>query len=276
MGWRGTLALDFRRHGTRTLVHDRHDGPLRVLRSLHPEGDAVCHSVLVHPPGGIVGGDELAIDVRIRTGAHALVTTPGATRFYRSLGDAAVQSVVVHGEPGSRFEWLPLEAIAYSGCIAENRMRFELDGGAEMMGWDVTALGLTASALPFVAGRFMQSIELPERWLERGVVRGDDARLLDSPLGWGGRRVLGTLWFAAGEALVQARRGTLLDAAREVMRTHSLAASTGATAPQANVVVVRVLAPHVEIATDLLARIWGAWRRAAWALEPVPPRVWRT
>jgi urease accessory protein len=277
MGWRGTLGLDYRRSGERTLVRDRHDGPLRVLRSLHPEGPGVCHSVLVHPPGGIVGGDLLEIDIAVGAGAHALLTTPGASRFYRSAGAAAEQSLRLRAEAGSRLEWLPLETIAYSGCLATNRMRFDLQPGAEMMGWDVTALGLPSSDLPFTAGSFTQAIELPGRWIERGVVRADDHRLLDSPLGWAGRRVLGVLWFAAGSALEPARRDALLAAARTAVREdEGLAERSGATSPQASVVVLRTLAPGVEPAMTLLRRVWSAWRRLAWDLEASAPRVWRT
>ena len=137
MGWHGSLALRYRSEDGRTRVHDRHDGPLRVLRSLHPEGERVCHSVLVHPPGGIVGGDTLAIEIELEPEAHALVTTPGATRFYRSLGEPATQTLAVRAAAGSRLEWLPLETLAYSGCIAENRARFALAPGAEMIGWDL-------------------------------------------------------------------------------------------------------------------------------------------
>jgi urease accessory protein len=276
MGWRGTLALEYRRDGERTLVHDRHDGPLRVLRSLHPEGAGVCHSVLVHPPGGIVGGDVLEIEITVGADAHALVTTAGATRFYRSAGDAAEQSLALRADAGSRFEWLPLESIAYSGCLATNRMRFDLQPGAETIGWDVTALGLPASSLPFEAGRFTQAIELPGRWIERGVARADDRRLLESPVGWAGRPVLAVLWFAAGGDLAGARRQGLLEAAREAAQGHPLAATSGATSPQAGVVVVRALAPAVEPAMDLLVRIWRAWRRLAWGLQADAPRVWRT
>ncbi|MEP6739077.1 MAG: urease accessory protein UreD [Caldimonas sp.] len=276
MAWHGKLALDYRRQGERTLVHDRHDGPLRVLRSLHPEGPGVCHSVLVHPPGGIVGGDVLAIEISLTAGAHALVTTPGATRFYRSAGATAEQTVAAHAESGARLEWLPLETIAYSGCLAENRMRFVLEAGAEMIGWDVTALGLPASDRPFSAGRYTQSIELPGRWLERGSVAADDLRLLDSPLGWAGRRVLATLWFASGSAIADARREALLASVRAAAQSHALEATSGATSPDATVVVVRVLAPNVEPAIDLLVRIWSAWRLAAWSLAACLPRVWRT
>jgi urease accessory protein len=276
MGWHGTLALRYRSQDGRTIVHDRHDGPLRVLKMLHPEGDAVCHSVLVHPPGGIVGGDRLAIEIEVGPDAHALVTTPGATRFYRSAGESAVQSVVARVAAQARFEWLPLETIAFSGCLAENAARFELAPGAEMIGWDVTALGLSASGEPFESGCFTQSLELPGRWRERGTMRGDDARLLASPLGWAGHAVLATLWFAAGSALAEARRDALLELARATLHTHALHATAGASAPQAHVIVLRALAPRVEPAMDLLTRIWSAWRPAAWQREPCVPRVWRT
>ena len=91
MAWHAQLDLRWRRDGERTLLHDRHSGPLRVLRSLHPEGPGVCHNVVVHPPGGVVGGDVLAIAADLTEGAHALVTTPGATRFYRSAGSPALR-----------------------------------------------------------------------------------------------------------------------------------------------------------------------------------------
>ncbi len=275
MAWHGTLALSYRRQDDRTVVHDRHDGPLRILRSLYPEG-GICHSVLVHPPGGLVGGDTLAIEADLGEGCHAVLTTPGATRFYRSLGDAAVQTLDVRLAAGSRCEWLPLETLAYSGCIAENRMRFALADEAEMIGWDITALGLPASAQPFVAGSFAQRIELPGRWLERGVVRADDVRLLDSPLGWAGHRVLATLWFGAGSVLAEPRRDALLDAARDTIAGDALAATAGATSPQTDVVVVRMLADRVEPAMKLLTLIRAQWRRVAWALDACPPRVWRT
>jgi len=276
VAWHGKLALRYRRDGDATRVHDRHDGPLRVLKSLHPESPRVCHSVLVHPPGGIVGGDTLAIEITLEADAHALVTTPGATRFYRSLGEPATQSLEVRAEAGARLEWLPLETLAYSGCIAENRARFALAPGAEMIGWDVTALGLPASDQPFVAGRFTQSIELPGHWLDRGTVRGDDDGLLEASLGWAGQRTLATLWFGAGAEIAPARREALLDAARAACDAHPLGRQAGSTAVDPGVVVLRVLAPRVEPAMELLGAVWRAWRPIAWQLDASPPRVWRT
>ena len=121
-GWRGHLSLHYWRDGLRTLALDRHEGPLRVLQRLYPEGDAVCHHVLVHPPGGIVGGDELLLDARLDAGTHAVLTTPGATRFYRSAGPLARQQVRMRLAEGARLEWLTLETIAYRGCDAENQL----------------------------------------------------------------------------------------------------------------------------------------------------------
>lgn len=280
MSWCGSLSLNYRRdpHSDvpRTVVHDRHDGPLRVLASLYPEGHAVCHNVLVHPPGGIVGGDELDVDASVAGGAHALVTTAGATRYYRSTGAPAKQSLQAALAEGARLEWLPLETIAYSGCIAENRLRFTLEPGAEMIGWDVLALGLPTSGQPFERGSFTQRIELPGRWLERGLIDATDTRLLESPLGWAGQRVMGTLWFAAGSALPEPRRDALLDAARAVVDQHPLKTSAGASSPQDGVIVLRALAPRVEPLMSLLAAVWAEWRQVAWQLAPCTPRVWRT
>jgi len=281
MAWQGRLALDYRRDdlatGARTIVRDRHDGPLRVLASLSPEAATVCHSVLVHPPGGLVGGDALDIDIALDRDAHALITTPGATRYYRSTGSPAVQRVHASIADGARLEWLPLETIAYSGCLGENLMRFELAPGAEMIGWDVLALGLPASGQAFVAGRYTQGIDLPGRWLERGMIDARDTRLLDSPLGWAGQRVMGTLWLAAGSALPTARRDALLDAARALVRDdEALQARAGVTTVHDAVVVMRVLGHRVEPLMTLLTRVWGAWRQCAWQLAPCAPRVWRT
>lgn len=276
MGWHGRLELDYRRDGDITQSHDRHDGPLRVLQRLYPEGPGICHHVLVHPPGGMVGGDTLDIALRLAEGSHAVITSPGAARFYRSQGERAVQQVQATLAHGARLEWLPLETIAYSGCEGENRLVFTLAEGAETLGWDVLALGLPAAEQPFERGRYRQHLELPGAWLERGTISADDAVLLDSPLGLAGQRVLGTLWFAAGAPITPARRESLLDEARGAAAGHALARLSGATAPNDRVVVLRALAPRVEPLMDLFKAVRHAWRAKAWALTAASPRVWTT
>jgi urease accessory protein len=244
------------------------------LQSLYPEGDAVCHNVLVHPPGGLVGGDTLDIKTTVATGAHGLVTTPGATRFYRSLGEVALQRAHVELAAGARLEWLPLEALCYSGCLAENRLTMDLAPGAEMMGWDVTALGLPNAGLPFAEGSFCQHIELPGVWLERAKLNAHDDLLLNNPLGLAGQRCMATLFFVAGSKLDKARRQAALDIARDLLAGHALEAAAGATSPDAQVVVLRVLTPVVEPAMDLLKQVWRAWRQHFWQLNAPNPRIW--
>jgi len=274
MAWNATLSLDYSLQADKTIAHFRHDGPLRILQSLYPEGDAVCHNVLVHPPGGLVGGDTLDIAVTAATGSHGLITTPGATRFYRSAGETALQRTRLRLESGARAEWLPMEALCYSGCLAENHLRLDLAPGAELMGWDVTALGLPSANQPFEQGSFCQHIELPGVWLERARIRADDLLLMNSPLGLAGQRCIATLFFAAGSKLERQRRQLALDLARQVLEAHPLGAAAGATSPDAQVVVVRVLAPLVEPAMVLLKQVWKVWRQHFWNKDAPSPRIW--
>jgi len=269
-------ALSTARTPARTVAHFRHDGPLRILQSLYPEGESICHNVMVHPPSGLVGGDVLDIDVRVGAGAHGLVTTPGATRFYRSEGELALQTTRLTLAEGARLEWLPLEAIAYDSCLAENRLNVTLAPGAVMMGWDITALGLPGADKPFLQGRFQQHIELPGVWLERGRIEGADSHLMDGPHGLAGHRCCASLFFLTGTPLARERRAELLEAAQQTAQEHAQARTAGATSPDAQVVVLRVLSPMVEPAVDLLRTVWSRWRQLAWQLPADAPRIWST
>jgi urease accessory protein len=276
MTWHASLQLDYRSEAHRTVARHEHKGPLRLLQSLYPEGDAVCHNVLVHPPGGLVGGDTLDISVNVGEHAHGLMTTPGATRFYRSEGDVARQRTTLTLAPAARLEWLPLESICYASCQAENHLMINLAPGAEMMGWDVTALGLPLAGQPFGSGSFLQHIEVPGVWLERGRIQAEDHRLMNSPLGLAGQRCLASLFFVAGTKLERGRRSQALEIARDIVASHSLRSTAGATSPDGQVVVVRVLAPVVEPAMHLLRAVWTAWRQHFWHISHSPPRIWST
>jgi urease accessory protein len=276
MAWRAKLELQYTRSDDKTVAHYQHEGPLRILQSLYPEGDAVCHNVLVHPPGGLVGGDTLDIQVRVQQNAHALITTPGATRFYRSAGETATQTVHARLAEGAKLEWLPLEALAYDRCRAENKAVFELAPSAELMGWDITALGLPAADLPFEHGSFSQHIEVPGIWREQGRLEASDLRLLNGPLGLAGQRCMATLFFVSGRPIERTRRERALDEVRALMDADALRMSAGATSPHPQVLVIRVLAPLVEPAMDLLKVLRASWRASLWDLPAVAPRVWST
>ena len=273
LGWRARLDLRYRFEQGRTLGDHAHEGPLRVLQALYPEGDGVCHHVLVHPPGGLVGGDVLEIQAELGAGSHAFVTTPGATRFYRTKGPQAVQSVRVKLAAQSRLEWLPLETIAYNGCQGESRLNFDLASGAEVLAWEVLALGLPQSDQPFAQGRFVQHMEVDGHWLDRGVIEAQDQRLLDGPLGWAGQRCLGTLVLAAGDPLSQQRTEQALSEARECPVPEGL--WVGATLAHPHVWVLRVLGAQAEPVRALLQEVWARWRQSQWGIQPKPSRMWR-
>lgn len=274
MTWHAKLNIRYALEQDKTVARYEHDGPLRILQSLYPEGPAICHNVIVHPPGGLVGGDTLDIQVNVGDGAHGLITTPGATRFYKSLGEPALQRTRATVQANARLEWLPLEAIAYSACQAENRSNFDLVPSAEMIGWDVTALGLPNANLPFESGSFMQHIEIPGVWLERGRIDAGDERLMNSPLGLAGHRCMASIFFATGSTLTRERKEKALSVARAVLDAHALQSTAGATCPNDHVVVVRVLAPLVEPAMEVLRQVWTAWRQHLWQIQATPPRIW--
>jgi urease accessory protein len=280
MSWHAQLKLRYRLADGKTVLDHAHNGPLRILQSLYPEGDACCHNVMVHPPGGVAGGDDLDIDVHVAHAAHALITTPGATRFYKSSGAPALQRARISMDDGSRLEWLPLENIAYNGCLAENRLQLQLAPKAELIGWDITALGLPAAQQAFERGHFTQHLELlgptaqQSAWLEYGRISADDQRLLHSRLGLNGKSCLATLFFIAGSPIETRARERFLSEARDIAAKHALGATCGSTCPHAQVIMVRALADHAEHAIDLCKQVRAAWRASAWGLPPVAPRIW--
>lgn len=277
MSWQARLSLQYHRNTLgQTVLRHQHQGPLRIFKSLYPEGPGVCHNVMVHPPGGLVQGDCLDVDVAVDAGAHALVSTPGATRFYKSsTGATAQQRVNLRLAQDARLEWLPLETIAYGGCAAVNRLELDLAPGAELMFWDVVSLGLPAAHQPFVHGYFEQHMVWPGRWLERARIAGDDRLLLDSPLGLNGHSTLATLVLACGSALTRGRRETLLEVGREVVAGSPLEQCCGITCPNEHMLVARALAHQVEPVMALWQALWRAWRREIWSVADMAPRIWR-
>lgn len=275
MPWHASLQLDYRQQAGTTVLHHQHQGPLRIFKSLYPEGPAVCHNVIVHPPGGLVEGDRLDIRVRVEEDAHALISTPGATRFYKSGGTPATQSVQLDVQAGARLEWLPLETLAYNGCQGVNELSWTLAPEAELLAWDVVSLGLPAASQPFERGAFTQTLRWPGQWLEHARIAADDARLLHSPLGLDGQSSLGTLVLASGSPWSRAHREHLLEALRATLATDPLATRCGVTCPNDQLLVVRALADQVEPIMRLWQQLWAVLRQQAWHMPTTPPRVWQ-
>jgi urease accessory protein len=194
----------------------------------------------------------------------------------RALEDGDAPLDPDSGDSGARIEWLPLETLAYDGCQGETHLSLDLATGAQAMGWDLLALGLPAAHAPFRRGTFLQHLQCGARWRERGRIEAGDATLLDSPLGWGGRRLLALLWFACDEAAPAMLTEALLEAARQALPPLGGEVDAGVTRPAPGVVVLRALAHRVEPAWQLLQSVRATWRAAAWGLQAQPPRVWST
>jgi urease accessory protein len=260
--WKAELELGFARRGARTVLAERrHDGPLVVQKPLYPEGEDVCHVIIVHPPAGIAGGDALGLRAGASEGAHALLTTPGAGKWYRSAGPWASQRLAF--DVAGSLEWLPQETIVFDGALARLETEVRLAAGARYFGWEILCLGRTGSGETFGKGevRLSTRLYLDGRllWLERGRVAGGGA-LLDSPAGLQGMPVCGTL-VASGAAFDLAR----------------IRAIDGIAATQLpGALVVRTLGRSSEDAKRRFQQVWAIVRPALFGREAQAPRIWST
>ncbi|HXE38781.1 MAG TPA: urease accessory protein UreD [Azonexus sp.] len=269
--WPAELHLGFARAGERTVLREnRHRGPLRVQKALYPEGEAVCQAILLHPPSGIAGGDQLRISAEIGAGAHAQLTTPGAGKWYRSGGAQATQHIDFTVAAGATLEWLPQETIVFAGAQARMATRVRLAADARYLGWDILCLGRTAAGERFEHGRLDLDyrIERDQKplWIERGGLAGNDP-MLSSPAGWAGATVCGTLLAAfpqSAEVLAACRETAPPDQAR-----HGLTALPG-------LLVARYLGDSGEAARWWFAALWEIIRPACCARPAITPRIWNT
>lgn len=258
-GWKAELELGFERTDGRTvLARRRHDGPLVVQRALYPEGPDVCHAIVVHPPAGIAGGDELFLAVESRDNAFAQLTTPGAGKWYRSAGPWASQKLAF--DVAGTLEWLPQETIVYDGALADLSTEVRLGAAARYIGWEILCLGRSGSGERFARGTIkLETAIYRDRkliWLERGRMEGG-GKLMQSHAGLAGRSVAGTLVAAAPSLSPQ--------------RAEGLAVTT-----LPGVLVARYLGDSSEEAKGLFARLWAALRPALLGREAQAPRIWRT
>lgn len=266
--WRARLELGFTAQGPRTVLsHRRHFGPLVVQRPFYPEG-GTCHVYLVHPPGGIVGGDQLALHVDVHPASHALITTPGATRFYRAgPHPAAAMRQDLHVRDAA-LEWLPQETIVFDGARATTRTVVQLHGDARFAGWEIACLGRPANGERFRQGAMAQDFLLyhDDRplLLDRLRLAGDSPSL-DARWGLAGAQAMGTL-------LVFPAPDIDLKLLRELQRPDVRIAMTRVD----GMIVCRALAEQAEPIRQLFTELWLLLRPAQLGREAVAPRIWAT
>jgi urease accessory protein len=273
-GWHAELRLGFDRPlgGQATRLHRReHRGPLRVQRAFHPEGPDICQVIVLHPPGGIAGGDALTIAAELGPGATAQFTTPGAGKWYKAGGRAASQSLEFRIGSDGWMEWLPQENVVFDGAQARMETRVELAAGARYVGWDVVCLGRMASGERFAQGRLELRTGIwrdgRPLWIEQGGFEAGGAFMESAP-GLGGHTVFATL-VLAGAPISR----DLVAACRAVAVPTSVRLAVTAL-PE--VLLVRALGHATEPVRRALDSCWRAARPEFLGRAAVPPRIWNT
>ena len=276
--WHAAIALVLRAGPVRTdLVRCDHQGPLRVQRPFYPEGEC-CHIYLLHPPGGMVPGDVLQIDLDLQACAQALLTTPAAGKLYRSdlAQTPQLQGIQASVAEGACLEWLPQETIVFEAAEGELHNRFELKGDAKLFAWDIVVLGRRASGEGFARGRCLQRVDILRDGrpllAERTLWQGGSA-MLDAPWGMAGRSVSGTL-FATLSA-----DGATLDSLRERLAAQpwfDLAGGEWGLSQRRDLFMARYLGDSPEHCRKGFEFLWQALRPLFKGQTASRPRIWNT
>lgn len=266
--WHAELQLRFATQGARTvLAHRKHIGPLLVQRPFYPEG-AVCHVYLIHPPGGIAGGDHLQLHAQLQPGTHALLTTPAATKFYRAApGRVSILRQHVQVTQAT-LEWLPQETIYFNQAQARTLTRIDVDDTSRFIGWEINCYGRRAGDEPFSAGLIQQRLEL---W------RNGKPLLLDHLRVTGGNAMQSSVWGLHGNSVLGSLLAYPADAAdREAVRELQLDASKLSVTLVDGVLLCRCLCIDSAAAKQLLLSVWQCLRPRIVQREAVLPRIWAT
>lgn len=263
-GWNAELTLRFVQRINKTQIGARrHFGPLLVQRPFYPEG-APCHVYILHPPGGVVGGDRLTLNIHLEPGSHALLTMPGATKFYRSAGPTSLLKQHFHLAENSTLEWLPPGSICFPGARVALQSRFTLAPGARLLAWETLCLGRPVMGETFSHGALDSrlQVDMPDDPGLHERLRIDGGRL-DKLAGYPLQAT-----FCAAPATTD-----LLDQVRALLV--DLPAPAGATL-LGQLLVVRLLDHDNQRLQTTLQRIWHCLRPAVIGLAPCPPRIWAT
>lgn len=271
-GWQGVLKLHFsQRQGETYLRQEQLQAPLKIQRPFFPEGPGVCHCVVLHTAGGIVGGDRLTQSLTLDTQTQVLLTTAAATKVYASEGRTATQGIQITIGPHACLEWLPQETIAFNGAYYRQTVQVSLAAGACWLGWELTRMGRSARGETFVTGDWRSHTEVWQGevplWVDRQWLPGS-AVVCQSPHGLAGQPVVGTLVFV-GQPVDQA----VLDQLRPLATTLQIAGDTGISRlPEG--LCCRYRGPAMTAAKAWFVAIWQVLRPWYLGRAIVIPRVW--
>jgi urease accessory protein len=269
--WRAHLDLSFARLGDRTLLAARsHRGPLQIQKALYPEGPEICHVTVLHPPGGVAGGDALAVAARLGSGSRVCLTTCGATKWYRCPRAGAQQRLHFSVETGGALEWLPRESILFDGSKAAMQLDVELSPGAQFLGWEILCFGRRASGEGWHSGGLRLCTRIRQAghplWCERANLLAGSG-FDSSPVGLGGYSVSGT-FVAAGSDI----GAELIGACRAVV-PRGLDSRVGITRTP-KVLLARYLGHSSQDAFNWFTSVWKVLRPALLNQPAIAPRLW--
>jgi urease accessory protein len=268
-GWQASLQLRLQKINNRTcLLPQKRYGPLTVQRPFYPEGD-ICHIYLLHPPGGVVGGDRLTLNVDVRAGAHGLITTPGASKFYRSTGKTALLQQQFNVANDGVLEFLPQESIYFPATEVSSKILVNLAADASYAGWEIHSLGLPANNEDFTAGNVLLNTELrvAGKLLLHDKLKVDAVEK-NRASGLRGCRVYGS--FVIVSHLINK---TVLAALQAVQAQKGI---TGVSRVEVNVLVARYLGDSTESAHNYFRQLWQILRPAVLGVDACVPRIWNT
>ena len=278
MGWAAELKLEFDDQGERTRLRRKGSfGPLYIQKPFYPEGN-LCHLYLLHPPGGVAGGDTLAFHANVKSGAQVLITNPAATKFLRSDSKLAQQQQFIKVADCASAEWLPQETIVFNDAHAQNKTVVQLDGNAAFVGCEVVSLGRPASQEKFVSGTYESLLRL-----ERYCATTDRYRVvfLDHQRYSGASTELDQSWGLAGKPVFGMMVATPVD--EDILGSFQRlqAKMTGPEEPVystliGNVLVMRCVGESTSTVLDQLRARWSLLRPTMLQRAPHIPDIWRT
>jgi urease accessory protein len=270
-GWAAQLHLDYQRMADHTVLTHSHVGPLRVQRPFYPEGE-VNHTYVLHPPGGLVGDDELHIRVNVHERAHALITTPGAAKAYRNV--CKTSQLQQHFNVSGTLEWLPQETILFNESRVASQSVFNLQADARLLLWEVQCFGRPAGDLPYSKGAANFGITVNRLgrplYADRLELSGG-SDFMSAPWGLHNFTALGALLaYPADEALCAAVRDQL-----NQWTGAGAHAKAGVTLLN-GLLVVRVLDDQAQNIRKRFVEIWRSIRPELVGRSACVPRIWNT
>jgi urease accessory protein len=266
VGRDGELRLGFERRGARTvLAACRWRLPLQVMAPMALDDPAAVVSVL-NPTGGLVGGDRLVIDVAAGPGAHACLTTPSATKVYRTVTAPAEQVTRLRLAPGARVEWVPEHTIVFAGSALRQRVEAEVPEGAALVFLDAFAAGRVARGEAWRFALLDSALSVRDA---RGPLLHDRLVLRDGAPGPGLGLAEGRPYVATVAVIADAGLEPFVD---DVAALAGSGAELGAGLLSRRGALVRCLAADAPALARALEGVWAAARRRLFGLAPLPLR----